>query len=56
MLLKRKGAGGVTFSRDPMNLTNIHNRKYEGFIDTKVRSCLTPSPPNRPAQASFLSQ
>ena len=37
MLLKRKGAGGVTFSRDPLNLTNIHNRKYEGFVDTKVR-------------------
>ena len=36
MLLKRKSAGGVTFSRDPMNLTNVHNRKYEGFIDTKV--------------------
>ncbi|KAF2231917.1 ribosomal protein L28e [Viridothelium virens] len=36
MLLKRKQAGGVTFSRDPLNLTNIHNRKYEGFIDTKA--------------------
>lgn len=26
-LVKRKGAGGVQFSRDPMNLTNTHSRK-----------------------------
>lgn len=36
-LLKRKQAGGVRFSRDPLNLTNIHSRKYEGFVNTKVR-------------------
>ncbi|KAI9694241.1 MAG: hypothetical protein M1820_009099 [Bogoriella megaspora] len=35
-LLKRKTSGGVTFSRDPLNLTNIHNRKYEGFVDNKA--------------------
>ncbi|KAI9689574.1 MAG: hypothetical protein M1822_010226 [Bathelium mastoideum] len=45
MLLKRKSAGGVTFSRDPLNLTNIHNRKYEGFIDTKAIG-INPSPRN----------
>ena len=25
------------FSRDPMNLTNKHSRKYEGFTNSKVR-------------------
>lgn len=35
-LTKRKQAGGVQFSRDPMNLTNLHSRKYEGFVNDKA--------------------
>ncbi|KAL0262243.1 hypothetical protein SLS55_003682 [Diplodia seriata] len=35
-LLKRKQAGGVQFSRDPLNLTNKHARKYEGFVNDKA--------------------
>ncbi|KAF2093910.1 ribosomal protein L28e [Rhizodiscina lignyota] len=36
MLVKRKQAGGVQFSKDPLNLTNIHSRKYEGFVNDKA--------------------
>ncbi|KAF4303552.1 Ribosomal protein L28e [Botryosphaeria dothidea] len=35
-LLKRREAGGVQFSRDPLNLTNKHARKYEGFVNDKA--------------------
>ncbi|EKG15871.1 Ribosomal protein L28e [Macrophomina phaseolina MS6] len=35
-LLKRRQAGGVQFSRDPLNLTNKHARKYEGFVNDKA--------------------
>ena len=35
-LVKRKQAGGVQFSRDPMNLTNKHSRKYEGYLNDKA--------------------
>ena len=35
-LCKRKQAGGVQFSRDPMNLVNKHSRKYEGFVNDKA--------------------
>ena len=35
-LCKRKQAGGVQFSRDPMNLVNRHSRKYEGFVNDKA--------------------
>lgn len=35
-LVKRRQAGGVQFSRDPLNLTNEHSRKYDGFINDKA--------------------
>ncbi|TKA82431.1 hypothetical protein B0A49_00030 [Cryomyces minteri] len=35
-LIKRKQAGGVQFSRDFLNLTNKHSRKYEGFVNEKA--------------------
>ncbi|KAL2007188.1 hypothetical protein VTN00DRAFT_8626 [Thermoascus crustaceus] len=35
-LVKRKTAGGVQFSRDPLNLVNKHSRKYEGFVNNKA--------------------
>ncbi|TKA28935.1 hypothetical protein B0A50_03346 [Salinomyces thailandicus] len=36
-LCKRKQAGGVQFSRDPLNLVNKHSRKYAGFVnDTAI--------------------
>ncbi|OCK89648.1 ribosomal protein L28e [Cenococcum geophilum 1.58] len=35
-LVKRKGAGGVQFSRDPLNLKNKHTRKHEGFVNDKA--------------------
>ncbi|KAF2841579.1 ribosomal protein L28e [Patellaria atrata CBS 101060] len=35
-LVKRKQAGGVQFSRDPLNLTNKHSKKYEGYANDKA--------------------
>ncbi|KAF2086819.1 ribosomal protein L28e, partial [Saccharata proteae CBS 121410] len=35
-LCKRREAGGVQFSRDPLNLVNKHSRKYEGFVNDKA--------------------
>ncbi|KAI5928629.1 60S ribosomal protein L28 [Camillea tinctor] len=35
-LVKRKQAGGVQFSRDPLNLTNKDSRKYAGFVNPKA--------------------
>ncbi|KAF2272744.1 ribosomal protein L28e [Westerdykella ornata] len=35
-LVKRKQAGGVSFSRDPLNLRNQYSRKYEGLVDDKA--------------------
>ncbi|EAA33690.1 hypothetical protein GE21DRAFT_4187 [Neurospora crassa] len=35
-LVKRKSGGGVQFSRDPLNLTNKHSRKYAGFVNDKA--------------------
>ena len=35
-LVKRKQAGGVQFSRDPMNLVNKHSRKHAGFVNNKA--------------------
>ncbi|CAJ2509898.1 Uu.00g057980.m01.CDS01 [Anthostomella pinea] len=35
-LVKRKEAGGVQLSRDPLNLTNKHSRKYAGFVNDKA--------------------
>ncbi|KAF2418918.1 ribosomal protein L28e [Tothia fuscella] len=29
-------AGGVQFSRDPLNLTNKHSRKYDGYINPQA--------------------
>ncbi|KAL2216895.1 60S ribosomal protein L28 [Thermoascus aurantiacus ATCC 26904] len=61
-LVKRKTAGGVQFSRDPLNLVNKHSRKYAGFVNDKaigvqptanggvVMISKRPGNPNRPAQ------
>ncbi|KAI9718993.1 MAG: hypothetical protein M1828_006369 [Chrysothrix sp. TS-e1954] len=35
-LCKRRTSGGVQFSRDPLNLTNKHSRKYEGFVNDQA--------------------
>ncbi|KAF1822662.1 ribosomal protein L28e [Dissoconium aciculare CBS 342.82] len=35
-LVKRKGAGGVQFSRDPLNLLNKHSRKYSGYANSQA--------------------
>lgn len=35
-LCKRKQAGGVQFSRDPLNLVNKHSRKYEGYCNDQA--------------------
>lgn len=35
-LVKRKSAGGVQFSKDPLNLMNKHSRKYAGFVNDKA--------------------
>ncbi|KAI1752253.1 ribosomal L28e family protein [Xylaria castorea] len=35
-LVKRKASGGVQFSRDSLNLTNKHSRKYAGFVNDKA--------------------
>ncbi|CAG8954147.1 hypothetical protein HYFRA_00009251 [Hymenoscyphus fraxineus] len=37
-LVQRAQSGGVRFSRDPFNLTNIHSRKNAGFINDKAVS------------------
>lgn len=34
--MKSKLSGGVQFSRDPLNLTNLHSRKYAGFVNDKA--------------------
>jgi large subunit ribosomal protein L28e len=35
-LVKRKQAGGVSFSRDPFNLRNQYSRKFEGLVADKA--------------------
>ncbi|KEZ44867.1 hypothetical protein SAPIO_CDS2997 [Scedosporium apiospermum] len=35
-LVKRKTNGSPQFSRDPLNLTNVHSRKYAGFVNDKA--------------------
>ncbi|KAF2755824.1 ribosomal protein L28e [Pseudovirgaria hyperparasitica] len=35
-LVKRKTAGGIQFSRDPLNLTNLHAKKYEGYANDRA--------------------
>ncbi|KAI0512693.1 ribosomal L28e protein family-domain-containing protein [Xylaria bambusicola] len=35
-LVKRKASGGVQFSRDNLNLTNKHARKWAGFVNDKA--------------------
>ncbi|KAF3935498.1 hypothetical protein ABW19_dt0200566 [Dactylella cylindrospora] len=32
-LVKRKTAGGIKLSRDPLNLRNLHSRKHSGAIN-----------------------
>ncbi|KKA27156.1 hypothetical protein TD95_000372 [Thielaviopsis punctulata] len=35
-LVKRKTNGGIQLSRDPLNLTNVHSKKYAGFANEKA--------------------
>ncbi|MCJ1367730.1 hypothetical protein MMC16_006864 [Acarospora aff. strigata] len=35
-LVKRRSGGGAQFSRDPLNVTNKHSRKYAGFLNEKA--------------------
>ncbi|KAL2271863.1 hypothetical protein VTJ83DRAFT_1234 [Remersonia thermophila] len=35
-LVKRKTQGAPQFSRDPLNLTNLHSRKHAGFVNPKA--------------------
>ncbi|ODA82698.1 hypothetical protein RJ55_01207 [Drechmeria coniospora] len=35
-LVKSNCAGGVQFSRDPLNLTNKNSRKHAGFVNDKA--------------------
>ncbi|KAL2015601.1 hypothetical protein VTK56DRAFT_5180 [Thermocarpiscus australiensis] len=35
-LVKRKSGGAPQFSRDPLNLTNLHSRKFAGFVNDKA--------------------
>ncbi|KAF9733643.1 hypothetical protein PMIN06_007856 [Paraphaeosphaeria minitans] len=35
-LVKRAQTGGVSFSRDPLNLKNSFQRKYEGLVDDRA--------------------
>jgi large subunit ribosomal protein L28e len=35
-LVNRKTGGGVRFSRDPLNLLNVHSRKYAGYVNDKA--------------------
>ncbi|KAI0013690.1 60S ribosomal protein L28 [Xylariaceae sp. FL0662B] len=35
-LVKRKEAGGVQFSRDPLNVANKNSRKHAGFVNPKA--------------------
>ncbi|KIH90696.1 large subunit ribosomal protein L28e [Sporothrix brasiliensis 5110] len=35
-LVKRTKNAKVQFSRDPLNLTNVHSRKYAGFVNDKA--------------------
>ncbi|RMZ83803.1 hypothetical protein DV738_g1006, partial [Chaetothyriales sp. CBS 135597] len=39
-LVKSRAAGGVQFSRDPLNLTNQHSKKHAGFINDKAVAVL----------------
>ncbi|KAL2123981.1 hypothetical protein VTJ04DRAFT_346 [Mycothermus thermophilus] len=39
-LVKRKGNGSPQFSRDPLNLTNLHARKYAGYVNPKALGVL----------------
>ncbi|KAJ4424721.1 hypothetical protein N0V82_000649 [Gnomoniopsis sp. IMI 355080] len=42
-LVKRKQAGGVQFSRDPLNLVNKNSRKHAGFVNDKAAGIYTDS-------------
>ncbi|KAK8026873.1 ribosomal protein L28e [Apiospora marii] len=35
-VVSRRTGGGVRFSRDPLNLKNLHTRKYAGFVNEKA--------------------
>ncbi|RDL35310.1 uncharacterized protein BP5553_07241 [Venustampulla echinocandica] len=34
--LVHRPQGGIRFSRDPLNLTNVHSRKYAGYVNDKA--------------------
>jgi len=36
LTVKRRTGGGVEFSRDPLNLTNRHSRKFDGYVNDKA--------------------
>lgn len=36
-MFKQRSGGRVLLSRDPLNLTNKHSRKYAGFVRNQVR-------------------
>ncbi|KAI4834023.1 hypothetical protein E4T45_10139, partial [Aureobasidium sp. EXF-8846] len=36
LLVKRNQAGGVQFSKDPLNLTNLHSRKYSSLANPQA--------------------
>ncbi|OAA57890.1 60S ribosomal protein l28 [Niveomyces insectorum RCEF 264] len=65
-LVKRTKNGHVEFSRDPLNLTNVHSRKQEGFVNEKsvgivpneeggVKIISKTKSLNRPASAHVIS-
>ncbi|EME82309.1 uncharacterized protein MYCFIDRAFT_183074 [Pseudocercospora fijiensis CIRAD86] len=65
-LVKRKQSGGVQFSRDPLNLTNKHSRKYSGYANaqaigiqpddnTVTLTTKLPKNSNRPAKSYHTS-
>ncbi|KAK6349725.1 hypothetical protein TWF696_006004 [Orbilia brochopaga] len=35
-LVKRKTAGGIKLSRDPLNLRNVHSRKHSGAVNDQA--------------------
>jgi len=64
-LVKRTTGGGAQLSRDPLNLKNVHSRKYAGFVNDKAVGVLPagekggvtlitkkPSQTQRPASAA----
>ncbi|KEY67307.1 hypothetical protein S40285_00464 [Stachybotrys chlorohalonatus IBT 40285] len=51
-LVKSKRNGGIQFSRDPLNLTNINTRKHAGFVNDKAVGVL----PNEKGGVTVISK